>query len=179
MYSNWWLGMPLIWSWGFQLHSWLNPFKFLFTGIMPIPAVAASFSIPEAPVTKSESSGTSKCLDTSALKSCLSEDKLTHHDSMSSSLGRSASLHSRPGHVSVLAESKSGDQISNSVVSTCPLESGESSTILTRSTCSLHSDTRTTLSQQSLSINSKGKEEIYICESLKWAQSFGHQVNKM
>lgn len=114
---------------------------------MPIPAVAASFSIPEASVTKSDSNGATKCLDTSALKSCLSEVKMTHSGSVSSSLGRSASLHSRPGHVS-----RSGDH-----VTTCPLESGESSTILTRSTCSLHSDTRTTLSQQSLSINSKGE----------------------
>ena len=139
---------------------------FSFTGIMPIPAVAASFSIPEASVTKSDSSGTTKCLDTNALKSCLSDDKMTCSGSVSSSLGRSASLHSRPGHVSVLAESRSGDQISNSVVSTCPLESGESSTILTRSTCSLHSDTRTTLSQQSLSINSKGEEILNSCGSI-------------
>ena len=105
----------------------------LCSGIVPIPAVAASFS--------RESLNTSSEV----------------RQEVTSSLARSASLTSRQSSMAVvMSGARSGEQIS---VTTCPLESAENSAILTRSTCSLHSDTHTTPSQ-SLSLHSRGKSII-------------------
>ena len=168
---------------------------------MPIPAVAASFSVPPSEAVRtvgepSESNHVRKyskgCLDKRLVQSCAG-DQSDGGDGGKCGLARSSSLHSRrdhSAHESIMAASKSGkkdilhiwiiwwceecsypqtaviyiphdcagEQICSSVE-----QAGAGSTILTQSTCSLHSDTHTSASQ-SLSIHSKGEQiNMKIC----------------